>query len=124
MRKLAAVMAGMLVPALLTVAACPALAQDKAAAASVQTKPILENDKVKVYELNYAPGAENKAVASSSVRIVRALKGGTLTRTYVDSKKENVEWKANQVRQLEATPAYTTKNTGKTPVQLYIVLLK
>jgi hypothetical protein len=124
MRKLAAVLAGLLVPAFLLAVVAPAVAQDKAKPLEVKNKVLLENDKVKVSELTYAPGAENKAVASSTTRIVRAMKGGTLQRTYADGKKEDVVWKAGDVKQLTATQAYNTKNTGKTEVQLYIVQLK
>src|ERR1700682_6072917 len=111
MRKLAAVLAGLLVPAFLLAVAAPAVAQDKAKPLEVKNKVLLENDKVKVYELKYAPGAENKGVASSSTRVVRALKGGTLQRTYADGKKEDIVWKAGDAKQLTASPAYTTKNT-------------
>jgi predicted regulator of Ras-like GTPase activity (Roadblock/LC7/MglB family) len=124
MRKLAAVLAGLLVPAFLLAVVAPAVAQDKAKPLEVKNKVLLENDKVKASELTYAPGAENKAVASSTTRIVRAMKGGTLQRTYADGKKEDVVWKAGDVKQLTATQAYNTKNTGKTEVQLYIVQLK
>jgi hypothetical protein len=137
MRKLAAVLAGLLVPAFLLAGSVvnTASAQEKAAkpaakekaakpAPEVKTKVLLDNAKVKAYELTYAPGAENTGVASSAVRIVRTLKAGTLTRTYADGKKEEVVWKAGEARQLDAGPAYTAKNNGKTEVQLYVVLLK
>jgi hypothetical protein len=58
------------------------------------------------------------------VRIIRALQGGKLQRTYADGKKEDVVWKAGETKQLAPVAAYTTKNVGKTVVQLYIVQLK
>ena len=136
MRKLAAVLAGLLVPAFLVAGGVvnSAIAQEKSTksaakeatkpAAEVKTKVLLENAKVRAYELTFAPGAQNTGVASSAVRIVRVLKGGTITRTYADGKKEDVVWKAGEVKQLDPTPAYTAKNNGKTEVQLYVVLLK
>jgi negative regulator of sigma E activity len=134
MRKLAAVLAGLLVPAFLLAGTVvnSAIAQEKATKSAVKEKPaksvkmkvLLENDKVKAYELTYALGAENTGVASSTVRIVRALKGGTLLRSYADGKKEEVVWKTGEVKQLNPAQAYTAKNIGKTEVQLYVVLLK
>jgi hypothetical protein len=103
------------------------MAQDKKMDKGAQQagmKVLAENDKMRAYEVTFAPGAENKAVPSSSVRVVRALQGGTLERTYTDGKKEKVTWKAGEVRINEASPAYTAKNIGKTTIRLYIVLLK
>jgi hypothetical protein len=100
----------------------PAIAQDKASA--VKMKVLVDDDKVKVYEATYAPGAENKGVASTTVRIVRALKGGTLELTYADGKKEKRPWKAGQVREIKPGPAYTTKNISKSELVLYVVQVK
>ena len=104
-----------------------AIAQDKKAAKaapSVVIKVLSENDKVRVYEATYAPGAENTSVASSTMRVVRGLKGGTLERRYADGKKETVEWKAGMVQVVPISGAYTTKNVGKTEIHLYVVQLK
>ena len=105
-----------------------AIAQDKAKAGKgapkATIKVVAENDKVRVLDTTYAPGAENTAVPRSSVRVVRALKGGTLQRIYADGKKENVVYKAGEVRINEPGPAYTTKNIGKTEIRLYVVQLK
>src|SRR5258706_12395778 len=69
-----------------------AMAQDKAkadkGAPKSAMKVITENDKVKVYEGTYVPGAENTAVATSATRVARSLKGGTLERPYAQGKKE------------------------------------
>jgi hypothetical protein len=115
---------GLLIPAFLAaaIAVNPAIAQDKAP--SVKMKVLIDDDKVKVYEATYAPGAENKGVASSSMRIVRAMTSGTLELTYADGKKEKRPWKAGQVREVKPGPAYTTKNISKTELQLYVVQLK
>jgi len=124
MRTPAAALLGLLIPAFLAagIAANPATAQDKAP--SVKMKVLVDNDKVKAYEVTYAPGAENKGIVSTTMRIVRALKGGTLQRTYADGKKEVVRWKAGEVKQVNPGPAYTTKNIGKGELQLYVVQLK
>jgi len=124
MRTRAAALLGLLIPAFLAagIAANPAVAQDKAS--TVKMKVLVDNDKVKAYEVTYAPGAENKGIASTTMRIVRGLKGGTLERTYADGKKELVRWKAGEVKQVNPGPAYTTKNIGKGELQLYVVQLK
>ncbi len=124
MRTPAAALLGLLIPAFLAagIAVNPAIAQDKAP--SVKMKVLVDGDKVKVYEATYAPGAENKGVASSTTRVVRALTSGTLELTYADGKKEKRPWKAGQVREVKPGPAYTTKNISKTELKLYVVQLK
>jgi len=121
----AAALVGLLIPAFLAagIAVNPAAAQDKGGS-TVKMKVLVDNDKVKAYEVTYAPGAENKGVASTTVRVVRALKGGTLERTYADGKKEKLLWRAGEVRQINPGPAYTTKNIGRGELQLYVVQLK
>ena len=104
-----------------------AMAQAKKAekgAATATMKVIVENAKARAYEITFAPGAENTAVPSSSVRVVRALKGGTLQRTYLDGKKENVVYKTGEVKLNEPGPGFTTKNVGKSAIKLYIVQVK
>ena len=96
---------------------------DKGAAKST-TKVLAENAKTRAYEVTFAPGAENTSVPSSSVRIVRALKGGTLQRTYADGKKENVVYKTGEVKINDVSPAFTTKNIGKGEIKLYVVQIK
>ncbi len=128
MRRLVAVSLGVLAFVLSGLMVNAALAQDKAkadkGAPKVAIKVITENDKVRVYEVTYVPGAENTAVASSTMRVVRGLKGGTLERRYADGKKENVVYKTGDVRINEVSPAYTAKNIGKSEVRLYVVLIK
>jgi hypothetical protein len=105
-----------------------AIAQDKMKAekgALKSTMKVLkETDKVRAYEVRFAPGAENTAIPTSSVRVVRALAGGTVERTYADGKKEKIVYKSGDVRINEASPAYTAKNIGKTAIHLYVVQLK
>ena len=123
MRTLAAALFGLIAAFLAAgIAVNPAIAQDKAP--SVKMKVLVDDDKVKVYEATYAPGAENKGVASSSMRIVRAMTSGTLELTYADGKKEKRPWKAGQVREVKPGPAYTTKNISKSELKLYVVQLK
>src|SRR6266446_10826816 len=104
-----------------------ATAQDKKAAkgaAKATMKVITENAKARAYEVTFAPGAENTSVPASSTRVVRALAGGTLERTYTDGKKEKVSYKTGEVRINEVSLAFTTKNIGKSEIKLYVVQVK
>jgi hypothetical protein len=116
MKMPAAVLAVLLVPAFLLAGAIaqPAMAQGKAT-----VKQITSDDKASAYEVTYKPGDE-RAIAPGH-RVVRALKGGSLERTHADGKKEKVEYKTGQVRINKPTQGYTTKNVGKSEVQLYVV---
>ena len=112
----------------LVLAATMVIAQDKkmdkGATAKATMKVIAENAKVRAYEVSFAPGAENTSVPASSTRVVRALAGGTLERTYSDGKKEKVTYKTGEVRINEVSPAFTTKNIGKSEIKLYVVQVK
>jgi hypothetical protein len=129
----------LLVPALMLAfaTATPAMkhemAQDKmkdAKAAKAEkgksvVKALLENDKVRVFENRYKPGDEFTSVPFPTFRVIRALKGGTIQRTYADGKTEKVEWKTGQVRMIEPSKiAYAAKNIGETELVLYVVVLK
>lgn len=103
--------------------AAAAVAQDKKAPQAA-VHQISENDKVKVYEVTFKAGAENKSVASSSMRVVRAIRGGQLERTYTDGKTEILTWKPGQTRIVQPGPAYSTKNVGKSVIVLYVVQVK
>jgi hypothetical protein len=58
------------------------------------------------------------------MRVVRAIRGGTIQRTFADGKTETVQYKPGQVRVQQPGPAYTTKNIGKSVLVLYVVQLK
>ena len=126
MKKLIRFVVGMAIPAFIMAGgvANSAAAAEKAAMAPVTQKVLLENDKVKVFEIAWKPGQENTTVASTAFRIVRAIKGGTIERNYADGKKETVVWKTGEVRMNSPSAAYTAKNTGKTEIHLYVVQLK
>jgi hypothetical protein len=137
MKHLIRLFVSVLVPAFMLagVAANPAMAQDKAKEAKKEApaakaekgkavvKDLFENDKVRVAEATFKPGDEGANVARP-FRITRALKGGTIQRTYADGKTEKVEYKTGEVRALGPDPVFTPKNIGKTDVVLYVVNLK
>ena len=127
MKRLVSFFATLVVPAFLLagIGAHQAIAQEKAKAAppKQETKVLVENDKVRVVENRWVPGAESDNVARAN-RVVRALKGGTLQRIYPDGKKETAPWKTGEVKYVEKTPPYIVKNIGKSEVVLYVVNLK
>ena len=84
---------------------------------------ILANDRVQVMEVILKPGAETDSM-TLPMRVTRALKGGTLTRTFPGGKKEKIKFKTGEVRFGEAVPEHVVKNAGKGTVQLYSVFLK
>ena len=101
-----------------------ALAQGKKMekeAKKVAIKVIAENDKVRVTEVTFAPGAQNTTIASSSMRVVRALRGGTIERTYADGKKETITYKDGETRINMPGPQFSSVNVGKSTIKLYVV---
>jgi mannose-6-phosphate isomerase-like protein (cupin superfamily) len=119
---------------LVGVVASPALAQDKAkdakaapAAKAEKGKPIVkvlvDNDKVRVTETTFKPGDENASVARP-YRIIRRLTSGTGQRIYPDGKVEKVELKSGTVREAGPDAPYKFKNTGKSDIVFYTVVIK
>ena len=134
MKRLIRLFVSLLVPAFMLagVAASPAMAQEKAKEAKKEAKAekgkaalkvLFENDKVRAVEVTFKPGDEGANVARP-FHVVRALKGGTIQRTYADGKTAKSEWKTGEVRGVGPDPVYTPKNVGKTDVVLYAVFLK
>jgi hypothetical protein len=104
--------------------ATAATAQDQAAKVADGPKILVETDKVRVFELTYKPGVRNENSVSTAIRVVRALKGGTVERTYSDGKRETIVWKTGEVKILQPGPAFTNENVGNADVELYVVLVK
>ncbi len=94
-----------------------------AATPKYEQKELLNNDKVRVLDTRWAPGAESPSVARPA-RVIRVTKGGTLQRIYPDGRMEPVRWKTGEVKFYEATEPYSVKNMGKSEVVLYVVTLK
>jgi hypothetical protein len=124
MKKLIRFVVGIVVPAFIVAGyiASSAVAQEKAGKASLRV--LLDNAKVRVVETTFRPGDELAAVTTSVPRVIRVLKGGTTQWTYADGKNETKVWKIGEVLWLEPGPAYSSKNTGKTEVQLFVINLK
>jgi hypothetical protein len=125
MNKSTRLLAGLLVPAFAVVmlVASPASAQDKKADASAPAAAIKEidkNDKFRVYEVTYKPGTGSPSAVRSS-RVVHAISGGKLERTFEDGTKTTVEWKAGDTKIISETKAYAVKNVGKKAVHLLVI---
>jgi hypothetical protein len=133
MKQMLRLLVSLVVPAFMLagVAVSPAMAQDKAkdatAAPAKKGEPVqkvfLDNDKVRVFEVTFKPGDAGASVARPQ-RVIRVLKGGTLTLIYPDGKKEKLMWKTGEVKVREASPVYSPKNEGKSDIVLYVVYVK
>ena len=135
MKRLIRLFVSVLIPAFMLVAAGPAIAQDKAkdvkaapAAKAEKGKAVVkvlhEDDKVRVTETTFKPGDEGPSVVRG-FRVIRALKNGTLERTYADGKKEKYERKAGEVRVVGPDKqAFSVKNVGKSDYVVYAVNIK
>lgn len=133
MKKIARALVGLLVPALFVagVVATPAMAQEKGkdakAAMAKKGEPtqkvFYENDAVRVFEVTFKPGDAGASV-ERPLRVIRAIKGGTLTLIYPDGKKEKLTWKTGETKVREATPPYSPKNEGKSNIVLHVVYVK
>jgi len=136
MKQLLRLFVSLVVPAFMLagLAVNPAFAQDKSKAAPAAKaekgkstiKVLIDNDKVRVFERTYKPGDTNEEAPTSSYRVNRTLKGGTLERTYPDGKKEKIEVKTGTVRYLEPSKGgkYTVKNIGNTEIVSFVIVLK
>ena len=134
MKGLFNLLVSLAVSAFVVAAAAPhsAVAQDKSGGAkaapaakgkSVQ-KVLVDNDKVRVFEVTFKPG-ETSQTAARPARVIRALAGGTLTATSADGKVEKRTFKNGEVKYFDPETSPTTlKNEGKSTIVLYAVFLR
>ena len=102
--------------------AMPAIAQDLAVTAGENAKVVLENDKVRVIELQMAPG-QSTGMHSHKDNLVVFLSGGSAMQTMADGTTRSMERKPGQV--IWSDPVtHDTKNTGKAKVRTLIIELK
>lgn len=124
--KAPAVIAAGLVACSLALAPAGLQAQEKKTEkkAEVAPKVLHEDDKVRVTEIRYKPG-DTGPMVTRGFRVTRALRGGTVERTYADGRKEKVEWKTGEVRTRGPDKeAYRVTNVGKSEIHLYTVTVK
>ncbi len=90
----------------------------KAEPGKANLQVLFENDALRAYEVRFKPGDESANI-ERPYRIVRALQGGTIQRTYPDGKTEKREWKTGEVRAEGPDKKFSGKNVGKTEIVLY-----
>ncbi|MGF6968703.1 quercetin dioxygenase-like cupin family protein [Paraburkholderia sp. WC7.3g] len=92
-------------------------------APKMEQKVFVDNERVKVAENTFKPGAESPNIARP-FRVVRAIKGGKFQRIYADGRKEVGQYQTGDVESFDAGPPHIFKNLGDTEIVLYIVYIK
>lgn len=99
-----------------------AAAQDAAAVAPESHKKMLDNERVRVFEVTFKKGV-SVAMHSHPDHVVYVLSGGTLEFTLADGSKHSKEAKSGQTFFIPAE-AHSLKNVGKSVVKLVSTELK
>jgi quercetin dioxygenase-like cupin family protein len=81
--------------------------------------PLFENEKVKVYEVRYAPG-ERTPTGARPARIVRAVTGGAVVWSYPDGSSERVDWSPGDTKWMPRQ-ALAGVNIGAEPMVFFVV---
>jgi quercetin dioxygenase-like cupin family protein len=97
-------------------------AQDLAVTAGNNAKVLLDNDKVRVIELQVAPGASTGMHAHGD-NIVYYLSGGDAIMTNADGTKKQRHTKAGEIM-WSGPVVHDTRNTGQAPVRALVIELK
>ena len=108
--------------AVFALGASSAAAQDPAKVATNIYKCTLDNERVRVCEVTFKPGAKIP-VHSHPDHVVYVVGGGKLTITGADGKAQDVPLKSGQALWLPAQ-SHSAVNSGKTEVKLAVVELK
>ncbi len=90
-------------------------------------KTLIENERVRVFVASLPPGAESPSVAREYDRVVYAVKGGAILRTYEDGSTARYTYKTGDVvyaDQPEDKQKYSIKNVGKSTIVLQVTYLK
>ena len=112
----------LLATCLATTLATNAFAQDMAATAGDKAKVVLDNDKVRVIELNMPPGSST-GMHSHGDNLVVFLSPGSAIQTMADGTTRTLERKPGEV--LWSDPVtHETKNTGKSATRTLVIELK
>lgn len=99
-----------------------AMAQDLAKVAPNTTKVLLDNDRVRVLEVQHKPG-EKSAMHSHPATLSYTLSAGKLKSTAPDGKTTENEVKVGQANWGEAV-THATENVGTTDVRVLVIELK
>ena len=90
--------------------------------AAAEDKVIFENDRVRVLEVNYAPGTTHD-MHSHPDHVIYALGDAKVRMTGADGKSADVEIKKGGTRWQPAV-THKTENIGTTPLSVVLVELK
>lgn len=104
--------------------AAPALvtAQDLAVTAGSNAKIVLDNDKVRVIEVNMPPGSAT-GMHSHGAHLVIGISGGTATQTMADGSTRSLDTTPGEVRWSDPV-THDTRNTGKAASRSIVIELK
>jgi quercetin dioxygenase-like cupin family protein len=97
-------------------------AQDMAVTAGKNVKVLLDNEKVRVLELQMAPG-EKTGMHSHGDNIVYYVTGGDAVQTMADGTTKERHTNAGEVM-WSGPVTHDAQNTGKTPVKVVVIELK
>lgn len=100
-----------------------AAAQDMVATAGKNAKVVLDNDQVRVIELNMPPGASTGVHSHEGNQLVVFITGGTALQTGQDGVPKETARKPGEVLWSEPVK-HDTKNTGKANVRTLVIELK
>jgi hypothetical protein len=104
----------------------PAPAEEKAKAEKTKgetaTKVLFENEKYRVVETRAKPGQKNE-MKERSDRVIYSFNAGKGRIHYPDGKKEDIEYKAGDVRFRKAGKSQT-ENIGKTETRNLVITAK
>ncbi len=92
------------------------------AAPNVYQKVLLENENVRVMEIEFEPG-ESAATHSHPKHFAYVTQGGQLTITGADGKAQVADLKAGDVMWMDAV-THSGKNTGTTVIKAIVTELK
>jgi quercetin dioxygenase-like cupin family protein len=106
----------------LSLCATPVPAQDPVKVAADVYKQMFDNERVRVLEMNFRPGA-SIAMHSHPDQVAYVLNSGTLQLTGTDGKVNTLKLRKGRVVWLPAQ-AHSAQNTGKTMIRLALVELK
>lgn len=99
-----------------------ATAQDLAQTAGKNVKVLLDNEKVRVLELQLPPGAKT-GMHSHGDNVVYFVSGGDSTQTNADGTSKTLHTKPGEVR-WSGPVTHDTQNTGKKAVKALVIELK
>jgi quercetin dioxygenase-like cupin family protein len=100
-----------------------AFAQDMVQVMGKQAKVVLENERVRVIEIEVAPGASTGMHSHAGDQVVVFLSGGQATQTNADGSTRTMDRKAGDVA-FSGPVTHDTMNSGKKKVHTLVIELK